>query len=78
MIPMDRRLRELIATMPEREGRPAERQEHMALLARWYYSTWRQGEWIGFDRYNDVPYRKLVNAISRVARQESGAGQPPA
>jgi hypothetical protein len=43
-----------------------ERQEYLALLARWYYSTWREGEWLSFDSYDDIPYRKLVNAVSRV------------
>ena len=49
-----------------------ERQEYLALLARWYYSTWREGEWLGFESYDDIPYRKLVNAVSRVARRDSG------
>lgn len=71
VLPMDRRLRELIASLPESDGRAVERQEHLALLARWQYSTWRQGEWIGFDKWTDVPYRKLVNAISRVAKGEA-------
>jgi hypothetical protein len=44
-----------------------ERQEYLALLARWYYSSWRDGEWLGFDSYEDIPYRKLVNAVARVA-----------
>lgn len=45
-----------------------ERQEFLALLSRWFYSSWRDGEWIFVDRFEDVPYRKLVNAISRVAK----------
>ena len=44
-----------------------ERQEYLALLSRWYYSSWRDGEWLGFESYQDIPYRKLVNAVSRVA-----------
>lgn len=69
IVSMDRRLRE-IAT----EWRPSrvsftERQEHLAILAKWYYSSWRDGEWVGFDCMDKPPYRRLVNAISRVARQ---------
>jgi excinuclease ABC subunit C len=45
-----------------------ERQEHLALLARWYYSSWREGEWIALDS-TEPPYRKLVNAVHRVARR---------
>jgi hypothetical protein len=45
-----------------------ERQEYLALLARWYYSSWRDGEWLSFESWDEIPYRKLVHAISRVAR----------
>ena len=43
------------------------RQEYLALLARWYYSSWREGEWVAFDDFARIPYRKLVHAVSRVA-----------
>ena len=62
---MDTRLRELVAQVPQ-EGPP--NLEHLALLARWHRSSWRDGEWIGFDSFERMPYRKLVNAIGRVAR----------
>jgi len=48
----------------------AERQE---LLARWHYSSWSDGEWIGFHGLDQVPYRKLVRGISRV-RQKAAEG----
>ncbi len=46
--------------------------------ARSIWRCWRAGitppgataEWIGFESFDDIPYRKLVNAISRVARRE--------
>jgi hypothetical protein len=41
----------------------------LALPARWYYSSWRDGEWLAFDSYDDIPYRKLVNAVSRVTHR---------
>jgi excinuclease ABC subunit C len=44
----------------------SERQEHVAILARWFYSSWRDGEWLAFPDQR-VPYRKMVNAIHRVA-----------
>jgi hypothetical protein len=46
-----------------------ERQEYLALLARWFYSSWRDGEWLAIETFENLPYRKLVHAISRVARQ---------
>ena len=62
---LDQRLREITAALrPERVG-VQERQEHLAILARWYYSSWRDAEWIAFDDLDRVPYRKLVRAISK-------------
>jgi hypothetical protein len=66
-VSMDRRLRELTAALEAPKLSSRRRQEHLALLARWYYSSWRDGEWVGFEDLKSVPYRKLVNAIHRVA-----------
>ena len=66
-ISLDRKLRETFGAVVPRKLTIRERQEYLALLARWYYSTWRDGEWLSFDSYDDIPYRKLVNAVSRVA-----------
>ena len=41
--------------------------EHLAILMRWQGSSWRDGEWIGFDSFEKIPYRKIVNAVARVA-----------
>jgi excinuclease ABC subunit C len=71
-VSLDRQLRETLVTVAQRKLTVRDRQEYLALLARWYYSTWREGEWLSFESYNEIPYRKLVNAISRVARKESG------
>jgi excinuclease UvrABC nuclease subunit len=68
-VSLDRRLRDTFAGISARKLTTRERQEYLALLARWYYSTWRDGEWLAFESYDDIPYRKLVNAISRVARR---------
>jgi excinuclease ABC subunit C len=68
-VSMDQQLRAVFAAVEGRKLTVRERQEYLALLARWYYSSWRDGEWLSFESWDDVPYRKLVNAISRVARQ---------
>ena len=54
-----------------------EREETLALLARWFYSSWRDGEWLDWESSAGVPYRKLVHAISRVAsaRGSENAGK---
>jgi excinuclease ABC subunit C len=75
-VSLDRKLRETFATVAVRKLTIRERQEYLALLARWYYSSWRDGEWLGFESYEDIPYRKLVNAVSRVAAGKSTAEAP--
>ncbi len=65
-VSMDQRLRELVAALEPPQAQLRERQEHIALLARWYYSTWRDGEWLQFGSFEHAPYRKMVRAISRI------------
>lgn len=65
--PMDHRLKEMLEGLEDGPVTLLERQEHLALLARWFYSSRREGEWIGFDDPAVVPWRKLVRALSRVA-----------
>jgi excinuclease UvrABC nuclease subunit len=73
-VSLDQKLRETFASVEPRPLAAGERREYLALLARWYYSTWRDGEWLAFESYDEIPYRKLVNAVSRVAHRESRAG----
>jgi excinuclease UvrABC nuclease subunit len=61
---MDHRLREMVARL---DPRGAPNLEHLAILVRWHGSSWRDGEWLGFESLEKLPYRKLVNAIGRVA-----------
>jgi hypothetical protein len=71
-VSLDHSLRETFARVAPRKLGVRDRQEYLALLARWYYSSWREGEWLSFDAYDDIPYRKLVNAVSRVAHRDAG------
>ena len=70
---LDRRMRELVASMmpsgigPSAISAGEPDLEHLSILVRWQGSSWRDGEWIGFDSFDKVPYRKLVNAMGRVA-----------
>ena len=75
-ISLDRQVRE---AFDEAELVPAadvaERQDSLALLRRWLYGSWRQGELVVFEGFHKIPYRKVVNAISRVMRgKEDVAG----
>ncbi len=69
---MDHRLRDIASTLPSAISRPLQEvQEHIALLSAWFYSSWRDGEWLSFESIAALPYRKLVNAISRVSKVTS-------
>ena len=68
---LDQRLRELIATLEFKPRSPRERAESLGLLVRWWSSSWKTGELLLFNGLNQVPYRRLVRAISRVG-QASG------
>jgi excinuclease ABC subunit C len=70
-VSLDRKLREVCAAVAPLKLTIREREEYLALLSRWYYSTWRDGEWLSFPAFDEIPYRKLVNAISRVARRDA-------
>jgi hypothetical protein len=71
LVSLDQRLRELVASIQPVTPPLAEKQEHLALLGRWHYSSWSDGEWIGFPALDQVPYKKLVRAISRVRQKAS-------
>jgi len=75
LVSLDQRLRELVASIQPVTPPLVEKQEHLALLARWHYSSWSDGEWIGFPGLDQAPYRKLVRAISRVS-QKANSAQP--
>ena len=73
-VSLDARLRELAGQIPEKPAVSAmERMEHLAILSRWFYSTWCDGEMLVIDDWDKIPWRKLVNAVSRVAKARASA-----
>jgi hypothetical protein len=40
----------------------------MALVSRWLFSSWQDGEFLKIESFAKIPYRKLVNAVSRVSQ----------
>jgi hypothetical protein len=70
---LDRELRETLsqalAQPPDETG---SRVEHLAVFARWYYSSWRDGHWFPFVKLEDLNYRKLVREISNLSRESAG------
>jgi excinuclease ABC subunit C len=70
-VSLDARLRELALAVPLDAAVGVERMEQLATLARWFYSSWCDGEMLMVEDWGKIPYRKLVNAVSRVAQGRS-------
>jgi excinuclease UvrABC nuclease subunit len=66
-VSLDARLRELALAAPSHPAGGVERMEQLAVVARWFYSSWCDGELLMVDDWSKIPYRKLVNAVSRIA-----------
>ncbi len=65
-VSLDARLKEAITGIALKPS--GRRMEQLALLARWFYRGTRKGEFVAFDAFENPPYRRIVNAIGRVAR----------
>ena len=66
-VSLDARLRQALAGLQARTPSSTERMEQLAILSRWFYSSWRDGEMVLVDDWEKIPWRKMVNAVSRVA-----------
>ena len=67
---LDQSLRELLSNSLAQPMRDGHRLEDLAIFARWYYSSWRDGQWFRFHKVEDLNYRKLVKEISGLAKAE--------
>ncbi len=65
---LDQRLREALENGAFRRGSPIEQEDSMAIVSRWLYSSWKDGEFLRIESFSAIPYRKLVNAVSRVSQ----------
>lgn len=45
------------------------RSDDLALLSRWFYSSWRDGAWVPFADLAKLNYRKLVREISTLLKE---------
>jgi excinuclease UvrABC nuclease subunit len=70
---MEARIQELLATTPVPSGSAQETMEQLAILKRWYYRTSKLGEIYFADERGELPWRRIVRAVSRVYRGEKPA-----
>lgn len=65
---LDREIREKLEDPVRHPVADGRRAEHIAVFARWYFSSWRDGQWFSFRELNDLNYRKLVREVSNLLK----------
>ena len=70
---MEARIQELLTTVPVPTGTAQETMEQLAILKRWYFRTSKTGEIFFTDEHGELPWRRIVRAVSRVYRGEKPA-----
>jgi excinuclease ABC subunit C len=76
MKPLDQHIREIVAEAIQNPSVAGKRADHLAIFSRWYYSSWRDGQWFSFRTLSDVNYRKLVRDLSNMVKERSGIESP--
>jgi excinuclease ABC subunit C len=75
--PLDQQLRLLLDSLstPGSGGVPP--WEHLTLTARWYYSSFRQGELLMLPPSQEIPHVRLIRLCRKVLAVEDAAGGNP-
>ena len=71
---MEGRIQELLAATPVPTGSAQETMEQLAILKRWYYRSSKVGEIFFADERGELPWRRIVRAVSRVYKGERPMG----
>ncbi len=79
--PLDLQLHDLMESLGGEASRPAPPPwEHLSLLARWYYSSFRQGELVMLNRDQSIPHSRLIRICRKVLTHDGEtipANSPP-
>lgn len=80
-ISLDQQIQDLLASLvspanaPEAEGTPERSSvppwEHLSLLARWYYSSFRTGEIVMLPESREIPHSRLIKLCRKVVEGEA-------
>jgi excinuclease UvrABC nuclease subunit len=67
-VPLDQKLHQLLDPLAERDEPLPERPswEHLSLLARWYYSSFRQGELLMLPANQAIPHARLIRLCRKI------------
>ena len=75
-IPLDRQLHDLMEALSGGEKRKAPsalpQWEHLSLLARWYYSSFREGELVMLNPDQAIPHSRLIRICRKVLANDGG------
>jgi excinuclease UvrABC nuclease subunit len=75
--PLDRQLHDLMESLGGEASRPAPPRlppwEHLSLLARWYYSSFRQGELVMLNPDQTIPHSRLIRICRKVLARDGDA-----
>ena len=71
-VPLDQQLRELLDPLAPPDEPPPDRPswEHLSLLARWYYSSFRQGELLMLHPNQAIPHARLIRLCRKILAAE--------
>jgi hypothetical protein len=73
--PLDRQLHDLLESLAGAEGDshpPAlPPWEHLSLLARWYYSSFREGELVMLSPNQAMPHTRLIRVCRKLLAPEA-------
>ena len=68
---LDHELRERLSQSLSSPRTAGKRAEEVAIFSRWYFSSWRDGEWFPFQKLADLNYRRLVRQISTMLKADN-------
>jgi len=78
--PLDRQLHDLLESLATGRGQTAPQTlppwEHLSLLARWYYSSFREGEFVMLNPTQVMPHARLIRVCRKLLTAEAPSTQP--
>jgi hypothetical protein len=71
--PLDQQIQQLLLALKAvavpslaSKSKPLPNWEHLAILSRWYYSSFREGEFVPLKHPDDIPHAKLIRICRKL------------